>query len=197
MRPADAGGAPHNAAQVEAAPVHELQRLTTRYSAEHDRIRLAGELPDGGQVALWITQRMFLRLLPVLLDWLERHGSVAPAARSAQALYAEALQGFAQQAALAQLTQLPPQAPVDIRADSPEHLVRSVQIDRSPDGLRLVFVNAEGPVVAMQLQALPLRQWLSIVYGVWTGADWPQHLWPDWLIVSETERAVQPGAQVH
>lgn len=175
----------------------ELQRLTTLYSMEHDRMRLAGELSGGGHVVLWITQRMFLRLLPVVLGWLERHGGMATAATSAQALYADALQGFAQQAALAQWAQLPPQAPVSTGEGCPEHLVHSLQIGQSPDRLRLVFEAADGAVVALPLQALPLRQWLSIVYAAWTSADWPQHLWPDWWRASSTVPVVQPGVLVH
>ncbi len=62
---------------------------------------------------------------------LEHHGGMATAATSAQVLYADALQGFAQQAALPQWAQLPPQAPVRTDEGCPGHLVHSLQIGQS------------------------------------------------------------------
>ena len=192
-----AGGPPQDAVHGKAVTVPELQRITTRYSMEQDRIFLAGEVSNGGHVALCMTQRIFLRLLPALLGWLERNGSATASVQPAQAMYAEAVQGFAQQAAVAQLTQLPPQVPVNVDAGSPEHLVRSIQIDQSPDVVRLVFMGAKGPVAALQLQAQPLRQWLSIIYSAWASAGWPQSLWPDWMQASQAAPAVPPHVQVH
>ena len=54
-----------------ASPV--LQRITTAYDPEQDRMRLDGERADGSTLTLWLTQRLLKHLLPALWQWLERH----------------------------------------------------------------------------------------------------------------------------
>lgn len=64
-----------------------LSRVTLSYDVREDRLRLAGETPNGDIVALWLTHRLLIRLLPHLLWLLEAHsdsGAVA-AERSPQA----------------------------------------------------------------------------------------------------------------
>lgn len=166
-----------------------LARVTTRYSAAQDRVALAGALPDGSPVLLWLTQRLLRRMLPPLSAWLE--GLNAPQAHTGagasavQALYVQALQGFAQEAAQAQLT---PQTPVQLAQDAPACLVQTVDVSATPQALRLVFGDAQGAVAAMDLQAQPLRQWLGILYQAWCQADWPTDPWPAWLQPSAPAR---------
>ena len=170
-----------------------LERVTTRYSVAQDRICLAGELPGGSPVVLWLTQRLLRRLLPPLLAWLQEQGGAANAVMG-QALYADALQGFAQQAARAQLQ---PQAPVQVSEGSRSCLVEGVDMGRSPEMVRLVFRDAQGAVAAMVLQAQPLRQWLGIVFDAWQQAEWPLEVWPGWLRESVPARAGSAGGLVH
>lgn len=184
---------------TQAASPPGLERITTRYSAEQDRIRLAGELPGGEPVVLWLTQRLLRRLLPSLLAWLEEQGGTPnvdaeTGAGTARALYSEALQGFAQQAARAQLE---PQAPVRVPEGSPACLVQSVDVGRQPGGLYLAFRDTQRAVAAMALQPQPLRQWLNILYDAWRQAGWPLEVWPDWLHESAPDNAAQPGGVVH
>ena len=82
-------------ALADAAPTG-LERVTTRYSVAQDRICLAGELPGGSPVVLWLTQRLLRRLLPPLLAWLQEQGGAAHAVMG-PALYADALQGSIRQ----------------------------------------------------------------------------------------------------
>ena len=165
-----------------------LDRVTTRYSVAQDRICLAGQLPGGSPVVLWLTQRLLRRLVPMLLAWLQEQGGAA------QALYADALQGFAQQAARAQLQ---PQAPVQVPEGSRSCLVEGVDMGRSPEMVRLVFRDAQGAVAAMVLQAQPLRQWLGILFDAWQQGEWPLEVWPDWLRESVPAKAVSAGGLVH
>lgn len=158
--------------------VPDMARVTTRYDSGQDRFSLAGELPQGLPVVLWLTQRLLLRLLPPLLAWLQendapqQHGPL-------QRLYSDTLQGFAQQAACAGLEQ---QMPVPVQAASPEWLVESVDLARGAAGVRLVFLGGEGPVAAMAMPAQALRQWLGIVCHAWRQAPWPMEPWPAWLV---------------
>jgi hypothetical protein len=48
-----------------------LQRITTVYSEEEDRICLTGEADNAAPVVVWLTQRLVLRRLPVLFNWLQ------------------------------------------------------------------------------------------------------------------------------
>ena len=170
-----------------------LERVTTRYSVAQDRICLAGQLPGGSPVVLWLTQRLLRRLLPPLLAWLQEQGGAAHAVMG-PALYADALQGFAQQAARAQLQ---PQAPVQVPEGSRSCLVEGVDMGRSPEMVRLVFRDAQGAVAAMVRQAQPLRQWLGILFDAWQQGEWPLEVWPDWLRESVPARADSAGGLVH
>ena len=182
---------PVRALTHEAPP--GLERVTTRYSVKQDRICLAGELPGGSPVVLWLTQRLLRRLLPPLLAWLQEQG-VAAHAVMGQALYADALQGFAQQAARAQLQ---PQAPVQVSEGAPACLVEGVDMSRSPEAVHLLFRDAQGAVAAMVLQPQPLRQWLGIVFDAWQQAEWPLEVWPDWLRESVPAPTGSAGGLVH
>lgn len=166
-----------------------LARITTRYSPGQDRVCLAGALPDGSPVLLWLTQRLLRRLLPHLTAWLEGldvSQAVAGTAGRAQTLYAEAVQGFALQAARAQLT---PQVPVQVVEDGPACLVRSVDVQATPHAMKLVFSGSQGAVAAMELPAQLLRQWLAIVHDAWRVADWPLDPWPAWLLENPSVHA--------
>ncbi len=103
-----------------------LQRITTEYIDTEDRIRLAGDTGQGEPVVIWLTQRLLQRLLPMLLQWLDAQTGMTP--------MAEIVQGFAQQAARAELI---PQTPV--QATSPPWLAQSVDVVQSNAGVSLNF----------------------------------------------------------
>lgn len=165
-----------------------IERVTIRYISTEDRILVAGKLPTGQPVMLWMTQRLLLRVLPRLFQWLEAQGVAADAPSAAPAattMYSDAVQSFAQHAAVQQLT---PQAPVETPSDTPQHLVDSVVIGRSAVRVHVVFKSAEQALLAaMLLDAQPLRQWLSIVYRQWRNAQWPMDVWPEWLHVASAD----------
>jgi hypothetical protein len=70
-----------------------LQRVTTEFVQQEDRVRLAGVTDAGRPAVVWLTRRMLNVLLPVLFQRLEaQFAAVLPEHR-------EALQEFAQQAA--------------------------------------------------------------------------------------------------
>lgn len=148
----------------------KLKRLTTEYVDFEDRIRLTGEASAGERVVLWLPQRLLQRMLPVLLGWLEPQAGQAP--------HTEVLQGFAQQAARAEL---PLQAPVTAEAGSAGWLVHSVDITQTPQAVRLTFCDAAGRAATVTLATKPLRQWLNIVHDAYSKAEWPRGVWPEWV----------------
>jgi hypothetical protein len=161
-----------------------LHRLTTEYVEAEDRIRITGELtnsaddgPTSPTVVLWLTQRLLNRLLPHLFSWLEQHDTP-------QGWSEEAVQSFAQQAAVAAL-QAQAAEPVCSAAQSPSWLVHSLQLTSTPEQLQLHFpAAAQQPTerISLTLAAQPLRQWLHIVYDLYVRAGWPLALWPLWLV---------------
>lgn len=184
-------------ASSEGSPA-ALERLTSEYVVQEDRVRFSGALPDGTVVVFWMTQRLLLRLVPTLVQWLQSHHT-----QKSQVVPAEVLQSFAQQAARSQAGR-DPQAPV--RGDPVSGsgwLVHSVDVTQSPDTLRLTFKpgpNVKGgsvvwPTVPLSAQAL--RQWLNILYDNWRAAGWPQEVWPEWMGDSAAPAATSVPTILH
>lgn len=158
----------------------ELQRITTRFVDNEDRIRLAGEDGTGQALVLWLTQRLVNRLLPHLCAWLERRASPSSQVDGA---HTEVLQSFAQQAALAALE---PLAPVSGDAPSGTWLVHSVDITTAEHALILTFKDAVGAgdfreSATLTLSEQALRQWLKILYDQYAAAEWSLARWPEWV----------------
>jgi hypothetical protein len=170
-----------------------LQRLTTRYDPAEDRLCLCGLDASGQTVSLWLTQRLLVRLVPVLCQALEAPTPPERAAKGGsrggvEPLRAHLEQSFAQQKARAAL---PKQPPVTASPSSPFWRVDAVDIQRSAGAVRLLFkgsLASEQAELALPLTAL--RQWLGIVYGQCRQAAWPLQAWPDWM----EEGAVAPAA---
>ena len=74
-----------------------LERCTTEYAEDEDRLRLSAELANGNTVVLWLTQRLLNRLVPHLVQWLEKQTAGVAAISSVQARTSNAMQGFAQE----------------------------------------------------------------------------------------------------
>ena len=162
-----------------------LQRITTVYSEQEDRIRLTGETLDAGPVVLWLSQRLLLRLLPVLFNWLQ--------GREGNAALANLMQDFAQQAAVAELAR---QAPVQAADGTTAWLVHSIDLAHSPEAMTLTFRGEQGQAISLTMQGKPLRQWLSIMRQAWVAGQWPLDVWPEWT-GEPAQRAEAPAAVWH
>ncbi len=166
----------------------DLQRVTTEYVESEDRLRLSGAAADGSTVVLWLTQRLALRLLPLLCGWLEQQ-TVAGAPM-------EVVQEFAQQAALAALE---PSAPVQAAQEAQAWLVHTVDVNTSAELVRLDFKSeAAGPVRGrLVFAAQPLRQWLGILHDQCRRAGWPESAWPEWMQQAQAQPPAGQGARLH
>lgn len=162
-----------------------LQRFTTEYMMDADRIRLSGEVDDDRVVVLWLTQRMLNRLAPRLTEWLEKRG-VGELSAGASGMD-EVLHGFAQQSAEASLT---PQPPVPANSASASWRVDSVDITTGSEAVALVFKSGEGEGVSVTMSAEALRQWLGVVHAQYVKGEWPTAAWPAWM-----QEARQPAAK--
>lgn len=152
----------------------ELSRLTTEYVEAEDRFRFSGVAGEGSPVVLWLTQRLMLRLLPPLLEWLEKQGGDLPRA--------EVLNAFAQQKAQLQME---PQAPVRAHVESPHWLVASIDLVRGAQGVRLTLKGTADQSVTLTMNNSLLRQWLAIVHGGFRRSGWPMAVWPEWMAVEQ------------
>ena len=150
--------------------VIDLKRATTEYVALEDRIRLSCESENAGAVVIWLTQRLALRLLPLLLEWLDKQTDTP--------LQREVVHDFAQQAAQAGIER---QSPVSPEAARETLLAHSVNVTPSADRITLVFVAAEEAGARFVMTATQLRQWLFALYKAWANAKWPSDIWPDWI----------------
>ena len=149
-----------------------LQRITSEYVAQEDRVRVSGECANGSTVVLWLTQRILNRLVPHLVGWLDGKAGAEPVA--------QVVQEFAQHTARAQLSA---QAPVRAAsAGAHSVLVHAVDMGFNGAGVALKFKDQADKVVAcLQLQATPLRQWINILHDQYRQAGWPAGVWPQWV----------------
>ncbi len=161
----------------ELAP--RINRMTSRYSPEEDRLCLLSEYadPDLGEnnsATLWLSQRLLLRLVPVLIECLQL---------GAKSLYA-GVQDFAQQKACAEQVYEP--AVVE-KQTSLSWLVKEVDIQHGENSVGLVFKGTQGESAQLILSEVQLRQWLAILYGQFCCAEWPRDTWPKWIEPELTE----------
>lgn len=147
-----------------------FERITTDYNETEDRLQLSGEASSGDHTVIWVTQRLLQRLVPVLLQWLERKNDGSG--------YSEVLHAFAQTAAREELVAQPPVRPGD---SNDVWLVRSIDITQAEHAVTLTFIGAPAQKALLTLEEKFLRQWLSIVYETSLRAEWPTTIWPEWV----------------
>lgn len=169
-----------------------LHRLTTDYLEKEDRIRVSASSANGDTVVLWLTQRLLNRLVPHLTAWLAAQVAPSAAVPAVQAVHRDLVQGFAQQAARAQLTPLPP---VPAAAPASSWRVESVDLSHTAQAV-LLTLNGEGEAAQLKLPAQALRQWLGIRYAQYLHGAWPTTVWPAWMSASSAPFQNQPGTAV-
>lgn len=166
--------------------MYELQRLTTEYVDSEDRLRLTGEIGTGETLVLWFSQRLVTRLLPHLLLWLEKQGSTA--------FPVEIEQRFEQFAATENRSL---ETPVQNSEDNKSWLVEAVDVTPDQTFIRLAFRSGSKTPVSLVFSSRQLRQWLSILYLLWRGADWPMGTWPEWMHDSVKPKSTNASKVLH
>ncbi len=160
----------------------KLTRFTTQYRNADDRILLTGEGKESGSVSLWLTQKLLLKTIPVLVDWLQKNNPADLKTRD----------NSAQARAMAQVfSRKPVQSAVNsgaVRQDKTDAssgphpvLVHSIDLNLNPKLLRLRFRYDDQEQADLAMNASQLRQWLAVLQVLWTKASWPSHIWPQWL----------------
>lgn len=153
----------------------ELDRITTLYSPEQDRISLSANLREGGTARIWLTQRIVDRLISALVKIVKPHHP--------DPVYAEIIAGVAQQQAVSRHEL---QAPVKITETEHEWLVSKIDLQMPRSGVVVIFYNAAGQNARVAMNVELLRQWLTILRRVYVTAEWDGAEWPEWLAITAT-----------
>ena len=164
----------------------KLKKVTIDYVPVEDRVRLSGECDKSGRIGIWVTRRVLDRLVPVLLDWIEREavdlpgGGRQPSGETPtpKLTRAEPLHGFAQEAARRSLVRQPR---VLIQSQDRSWLTRAVDVKRGPRALQIDFRGEADERAELPLPVQPLRQWLNILHDTYRKAGWSADIWPDWV----------------
>ena len=160
-----------------------LERVTTQYDSAQDRFRVLGSTPDGDTLALWLTQRLFIRVIRFLLEWLEEESAdSAKVAHEDNPQVKSSLQNFAQQGASSSMQET---KPVEPKAETRSYLMAEVDIRKSEQHVVLVFKLPEDKLAEVPFEATQLRQWLHIIFTQWQSAEWPLDVWPLWMRQAE------------
>ncbi len=174
-----------------------LQRITSEYVATEDRFRLSGTTDKGGAVSYWVTQRLLLRLLNFLLDWLATHREElerqaaremlgpmvtrpTPARLPSQALGAgddpPAVAGET-----AGETGSEPGNPEGGEQAVEAELLFEADIRIAATRITLVFKPRNSEHAQLSLQLDEAWQWVAILHTLWKRAEWNLAVWPDWI----------------
>ncbi len=171
-----------------------LQRITSEYIASEDRFLFSGRTDKGVEVSYWITQRLLLRLLSFVLDWLEAHREELER-QAAKNLMAPMLpKSAAEHEAEAEAAKSDGEADSTAAGKSGKEdaaeLLRAADIRVSTDRFTLVFKPRRGENAQLSLQLLEAWQWIAILQTLWKRAEWDESVWPDWI---EEVKAPHPG----
>ncbi len=165
-----------------------LDRVTTQYDNAQDRFRVLGSTPEGDTLELWITQRLFIRLIRVLIEWLEANSDVGTASRPQDPQVKSSVQNFAQQTAGANMPATPP---VEAKVETRSYLLGEVDVRKGDQHVELVFKLPEDELAEVPFDSTQLRQWLNIIHTQWLTAEWPAAAWPDWMRNASQQSALE------
>jgi hypothetical protein len=162
-----------------------LKRFTTQYQSAEDRILLTGELQSGDVVSFWFTQRLLLRAVPALIEWLQKHSPADLKAADNASQAREMTKVFSRKPVQPKAAGAAAADPERIAVSDPAielpRLVHSIDFGRDAKVLRLRFRDSEQVLAELALTGNQVRQWLAILHVFWKNAGWPPHVWPRWL----------------
>ena len=176
----------------------KIERFTTRYHPLQDRFCLDCASLDNEGISLWLTHRLLKHLLPALLQLIT---PVAETRDKAVVLAQWAFTTARDQQPQARSDLGPSTAalpPVAVAPRPATWLVSSIDLQTAPHQVTLRFNSTTvGTVATLSLSPERLRQWLGILYRLWTGAGWTESLWPHWLEAAVIEPSPTSEGLIH
>ena len=167
-----------------------LHRITSEYVATEDRFRLSGTTDKGKAVSYWITQRLLLRLLNFLLDWLANHREELERQAAGEMLGpmvtrpATSQAGPGAESGGAGATAETAAAAAPQSGEKPANnaeLLFEADIRIAPTRITLVFKPRHSEHSQLSLQLDEAWQWVAILHSLWKRAEWNLSVWPDWI----------------
>ncbi len=156
---------------ADANDVLRLEKITFAYEPREDRLLARVLAADGSRSALWVTQRLALRLVEALARHLDQ------AAAGDDARHQPQLQSFRHQAALLNSQ---PGTPVDAIDPAGASLLDTIDVRLSRDQVELQLHLPVRPAV-LGLSNDHVRQLLQILLDLFRRAEWPVDAWPAWM----------------
>jgi hypothetical protein len=155
-----------------------LKRITSEYIEAEDRIRIAGLTEKNEALSLWFTMRLTSRLVTHCVALIGSNGTELKKAATNDEQVKNNLQGMVQQSAEQEIVREPA---VTVTKDSPSLLIKEIDLKTSSGGIIMVFKENETSSYELYLEGQQLRQWLGMLYLIWQKAEWPLHVWPEWM----------------
>lgn len=169
---------------ADANDALRLEKITFAYEPREDRLLARVLAADGSRSALWVTQRLALRLVGALARHLDK------AAAEDDARHQQQMQSFRHQAAL--LTSQPG-TPVDAIDPAGAPLLDTINVRLSRDRVELQLHLPARPAV-LRLSNDHVRQLLQILFDLFRRAEWPVNAWPAWICDGQAAAgAANPG----
>lgn len=165
----------------------QIATITTRYDATEDRILLAVADADDNQASLWLTRRMTVRLVPALVEGVQKQITVPQAATSKVKVAAlTAANVYAQLQARISKKPAPAVAP---QHDGLQHLIHEIGVRDTGNGARVLeFRCLDREAATLMLSLTEQRQWLESLKSACAKAHWALDVWPAWMAPSASER---------
>lgn len=167
-----------------------LEKVTTRYIADEDRIRIDTQIKGGGELVLWLTRRMSNQITGAIVKVFEKHTvPVAPAEEKRN------VQTFFQQEASIQRKKVPP---VQVSpGQARELLVKQVNLQSNANLISLIFPLSPQEIASVSFKYLEARQWLMILQDQYRSGQWSMEVWPDWALQDYEQKTRQNTPPMH
>ncbi len=163
-----------------------LTKITFEYAPREDRL-LARVLADDGQTsALWVTQRLSLRLVHALRNHLDRSAAADSPHNP------EALLSFRHEAAVQRREH---HAPVPEPGSGHYPLLDTIDVRLLSNQVDLILKLPDGPA-ALSLTQDHVWQLLQILLDMFRRGEWPIDAWPAWMVNRAGGEMVAPSGNL-
>ena len=161
--------------------MNKLKRITSEYIETEDRIRIAGLTEKNETLCLWFTMRLSSRLVSHCIALLGKRSPALKKTAPNDVQLQNTLQGMVQQSAEQEILE---ESAVRVAENSPSLLIKEIDVKTSDGGVVMAFKEDKTSSYELYLEGRQLRQWLGMLYFIWQKAEWPLHVWPDWIDTS-------------
>ena len=158
--------------------MQNLQRVTIEFVQTEDRFRMTGADENDRTLLLWFTQRLLILVVTHCSDWLVKTSTKPSVPPETSERTRKEIQAFAQESAKQEIKQ---EKAVAAEPESKSFLVEEVDLKFGEEGIILTFKANKLALARLAFNDKSMRQWLSIIHGLWEKADWPMTIWPEWI----------------